>query len=175
MKRLSVLAAAFALLSAAGCGSTSSSTTSPTATTTPLFTAVLSPANEVPPVTNAESVVSGNVTVTLNTNKDSAGNITSANATFAVTLGGFPAGSAVNIAHIHEGATTCACPVVGNTTLAAGDVTVANGLASFTKTAITVDPAVAQRILNTPANFYFNVHTTLSPGGVARGVLVRTQ
>ncbi len=174
MKRLSVLAAAFALLSATGCGS-SSSTTSPTVVTTPLFTAVLSPANEVPPVTNAESVVTGNVTVTLNTNKDSAGNITAASATFAVTLGGFPAGSAVNIAHIHEGASTCACPVVVNTSLAAGEVTVASGLASFTKTNITVDPAVAQRILNNPAGFYFNVHTTLNAGGVARGTLVRTQ
>lgn len=175
MKRLSVFAAAFALLSTVGCGSSSTTTTSPTASTTPLFSAVLSPANEVPPVTNAEAGVTGSVTITLNTTKDGAGNITAASATFAVTLGGFPAGSAVNIAHIHEGSTTCACPVVVNTTLAAGDVTVANGLASFTKTSITVDPAVAQRMLNGPAGFYFNVHSALNPGGVARGALVRTQ
>ena len=175
MKRLSVFAAAFALLSTVGCGSTSSSTTSPTGSTTPLFTAVLSPANEVPPVTNAEAGVTGSVTITLNTTKDGAGNITAASATFAVTLGGFPAGSAVNIAHIHEGSTTCACPVVVNTTLAAGDVTVANGLAAFTKTNITVTPEVAQRILNNPAGFYFNVHSALNGGGVARGVLVRSQ
>ena len=173
MKRLSLLAAAFALLSAA-CGSSSStSTTSPTPTTTPIFSAVLSPANEVPPVTNAESTVTGNATITLNTTKDSAGNITAASATFAVTLGGFPAGSTVNVAHIHEGATTCACPVVVNTTLAAGDVTVTNGLASFTRANVTVTPEVAQRILNNPAGFYFNVHSTLNGGGVARGILTR--
>lgn len=174
MKRLSVFAAAFALLSTVGCGSTSSSTTSPTASATPIFTAVLSPANEVPPVTNAEAGVTGSVTITLNTTKDGAGNITAASATFAVTLGGFPAGSSVNIAHIHEGSTTCACPVVVNTTLAAGDVTAANGLASFTRTNV-VSPEVAQRMLNNPAGFYFNVHSTLNPGGVARGALVRTQ
>ncbi len=174
MKRLSVFAAAFALLSTVGCGSSSTTTTSPTASTTPLFSAVLSPANEVPPVTNAEAGVTGSVTITLNTTKDGAGNITAASATFAVTLGGFPAGSSVNIAHIHEGSTTCACPVVVNTTLAAGDVTVANGLASFTRTNV-VSPEVAQRMLNNPAGFYFNVHSTLNPGGVARGALVRTQ
>lgn len=174
MKRLSVFAAAFALLSTVGCGSSSTTTTSPTASTTPLFSAVLSPANEVPPVTNAEAGVTGSVTITLNTTKDGAGNITAASATFAVTLGGFPAGSSVNIAHIHEGSTTCACPVVVNTTLAAGDVTAANGLASFTRTNV-VSPEVAQRMLNNPAGFYFNVHSTLNPGGVARGALVRTQ
>ena len=174
MKRLPVLAVALALF-AAGCGSTSSSTTSPTtpASTNPVFTAALSPANEVPPVTNAESTVVGAATITLNTTRDSAGNVTAATATFAVTLSGFPAGSSVNIAHIHEGAATCACPVIVNTSLAAGDVTVANGLASFTKTGIVVTPEVAQRIIANPGNFYFNVHTTLNGGGVARGTLVK--
>ena len=172
MNRLSVLAAALAFF-AAGCGSSSSSTTAPTAAGNPIFTASLSPANEVPPVTNAESTVTGNATITLITTKDSAGNVTAATATFAVTLGGFPAGSTVNIAHIHEGATTCACPVVVNTSIAAGQVTVSNGLASFTKDSIVVDPAVAQRIITNPAGFYFNVHSTLNAGGVARGTLTK--
>jgi hypothetical protein len=175
MKRLPVLALAVAVM-AAGCSkdsSTSPSTTTPAAN--PVFSAALSPANEVPPVTNAESVVTGTANITLNTTKDSAGNITAATATFGVTLGGFPAGSSVNIAHIHEGAATCACPVVVNTSLAAGEVTVANGLASFTKSNIVVTPEVAQRIIASPGNFYFNVHSTLNPGGVARGVLVKTQ
>jgi hypothetical protein len=79
----------------------------------------------------------------------------------------------VNIAHIHEGAATCACPVVVNTSLGAGEVTITNGTASFTKAGISVLPEVAQRILNNPAGFYFNVHTTMNPGGVARGVLNR--
>jgi len=164
------LAVLFAL-AATGCSS-SSTPTNPSPTN-PTFTATLSPANEVPPVTNAESTVTGNASITLITTKDAAGNITAATATFVVNLNGFPAGSAVNIAHIHEGATTCACPVVVNTSLAAGEVAISNGTASFTKAGITVDPAVAQRILSNPAGFYFNVHTTLNAGGVARGQLNR--
>src|SRR3954454_22781087 len=117
MKRLSPIAVALALF-AAGCSS--SSTPSTPTPTNPTFTATLSPANEVPPVTNAESTVNGTASITLITAKDAAGNITSASATFVVNLQGFPAGSSVNIAHIHEGATTCACPVVVNTSLAAG-------------------------------------------------------
>src|ERR1051325_5398894 len=103
MKRLSPIAVVLAL-AAAGCSSNSTPTNpSPT---NPTFTAALSPANEMPPVTNAESTVSGNASITLVTAKDAAGNITSASATFVVNLTGFPAGSAVNIAHIHEGAST---------------------------------------------------------------------
>jgi hypothetical protein len=170
MKRLSPIAVVLALV-AAGCSNNNSPT--PTPPTNPTFTAALSPANEVPPITNAESTVSGNATITLVVTRDAANNITAATATFVVNLQGFPAGSAVNIAHIHEGATTCACPVVVNTSLAAGDVTIVNGTASFTRANITVMPEVAQRILANPAGFYFNVHTTLNAGGVARGQLNR--
>jgi hypothetical protein len=173
MKPVSAFVIALSLL-VAGCGKDSSTPTTPSPSTNPIFVASLSPANEVPPVTNSESSVSGTATITLNTTRDSAGNVTSASATFAVTLGGFPAGSAINIAHIHEGASTCACPVVVNTTLAAGQVTVTNNLASFTKDNIPVTAEVANRIIANPGNFYFNVHSTLNPGGVARGTLVKT-
>jgi len=171
MKRLSPVALAIALC-AAGC-SNSSTTPSSTSPTNPTFTATLSPANEVPPVTNSESTVSGTASITFVTTKDSAGNVTAATVTFVVNLTGFPAGSSVNIAHIHEGAANCACPVVVNTSLGAGEVTIVNGVASFTKAGIAADAAVTQRILNNPSGFYFNVHTTLNPGGVARGVLNR--
>jgi hypothetical protein len=170
MKRSSLLLLALGFF-VAGCGSSS---TSPTTPTNPTFTATLSPANEVPPVTNAESTVTGNATITLVTTKDGAGNVTAATATFVVNLAGFPAGSTVNIAHIHEGGTTCACPVVVNTSLAPGEVTITNGIAAFTKAGITVAPEVAQRLLTNPAGFYFNVHTALNSGGVARGVVART-
>ena len=50
---------------------------------------------------------------------------------------------------------------------------VSSGLASFTKDGIAVDPAVAQRIIANPSGFYFNVHSTLNPQGVARGVLTK--
>jgi hypothetical protein len=80
----------------------------------------------------------------------------------------------VNIAHIHEGGSTCVCPVVVNTLIGPGDVTIVNGIASFTKANISIqDPAIAQRILNNPGGFYFNVHTALNGSGVARGTLTR--
>lgn len=172
MKPLSALAVALAFV-AAGCGSSSSTTPTPVATA-PVFSASLSPANEVPPVTNSESTVTGTANITLNTTKDGSGNVTTASANFAVTLGGFPAGSTVNIAHIHEGAATCVCPVVVSTTIKAGDVTVTNGLSSFTVNNVSVPVDVAQRILANPGGFYFNVHSTLNPSGVARGVLVKS-
>ena len=176
MKRLSALALAVALFAAGcGCSSSTTTTTAPSTAANPIFNALLSPANEVPPVTNAESTVSGTATITFNTTKDSAGNITAATATFAVTLGGFPAGSSVNIAHIHEGASTCVCPVVVNTSLGAGQVSISNGLASFLREGIVVDPAVAQRMIANAGGFYFNVHTTLNGGGAARGQLVKVQ
>jgi hypothetical protein len=173
MKPLSIIAIALSLF-VAGCSDDSSTPNTPSPSTNPIFTASLVPSNEVPPVTNAESTVTGNVTITMTTTRDSGGNITAATANFAVTLGGFPAGSTVNLAHIHPGAAgTNGSPVV-NLALQPGEVTVANGLSSFTKNNITVDPAVANQIVNNPANFYFNVHSTLNPGGFARGQLVKT-
>ena len=169
MTRFSVLAVAAALF-AVGC---SSSSTSPSTPTVPTFTAQISPANEIPAIANAESVVSGNASITFATTRDAAGNITSAQATFVVNITNLPTGSTVNIAHIHECANSCNGSIVVNTTLAPGDVTISNGVASFTKANISADPAVVQRILNNPAGFYFNVHSTLNPGGFARGQLQR--
>lgn len=173
MKRLSVLVCA---LSVSAACSNSSTSPSPNNAVTNVFTAALSPANEVPPVTNGEATVTGSATITLLSTKDSAGNVTGSTATFAVTLQGFPAGSVVNIAHIHEGGSTCVCPVVVNTTLVAGEVSVSGtGTATISKANIGVPAEVAQRLINNAGGFYFNVHSALNPGGVARGTLVKTQ
>lgn len=137
------------------------------------FIAQLSPASEVPPITNAEASGIGTAAITLNLTRDAGGTITAATATFQVTVSGFPAGAMMNIAHIHEGPPTCACPVVVNTTLAAGQLILTNGAGSFTREGINVTPTLAQAIVNNPSNYYFNIHSTLNPGGAARGVLVR--
>jgi CHRD domain-containing protein len=170
MKRMFVLAIAASFFAAA-CGSSSPSSPSPTQ---PTFTAALSPANENPPITGAEASGSGNATITFNTTKDAAGNITAASVTFVVNMQGFPAGTPINIAHIHTGAAGQNGGVLVSTTLAAGEVVLANGSGSFTKT-VSVDPAVAQNIINNPAGFYFNIHSAANPGGVARGQLVKVQ
>jgi CHRD domain len=170
MKRLSILACALSFL-AAGCGSSS---TAPSTPTNPTFTADLRPANEVPPVSNAESTGSGTANITFNVTRDSAGNVTGGTGTFVVTLQGFPPNTPINIAHIHHAAAGTNGAIVFSTTLAAGEVTLANGGGSFTKTGVApADPATIQAIINNPAGFYFNVHSTLNPGGVARGQLVK--
>ena len=160
-------------IAAAGCGKDTPVTPTPPAA--PRFSSTLLPANEVPPVTNADASGSGTVTVTMNTTKDTAGNITAATADFAVTLTGFPAGTTLSAAHIHPGAAgTNGSPAV-NLSLTAGEISLATGSQTFSKLGIVVDPALAQTIINNPAGYYFNVHTTLSPGGAVRGQLVRTQ
>jgi hypothetical protein len=173
MKRL----AAFAVVvSIASWGCSDKTPTSPNALK-PTFTADIRPANEVPPVSNAEASGSGTATITFDVTRDGAGNITSGTATFVVNLTGFPAGTPFNIAHIHTGAAGTTGSIVFSTSLVAGEVVAnAQGAASFTKTNIAPpDVAVMQQIINNPAGFYFNVHSTLNPGGVARGQLVKTQ
>jgi hypothetical protein len=164
------IAAAFAL-AAAGC---SDSPTSPSETST-RFTATLLPANEVPPVSNADASGSGTVTVTLKTTRDSSGNITAATADFEVSLTGFPANTVLTGAHIHQAPAGSNSGVIWNTGLTNGEIVLANGSGSFTKTGTTIGDgaSVAQAIINDPAGFYFNVHTTLNTAGAARGQLVR--
>ena len=173
MKRLSVLAAALAVF-VAGCGSSSTSPTTP-AVSTNTFTATLSPSSEVPPVANAEASGSGTVTATMLSTKDSAGNVAGASITFVVNLSGFPAGTPITGAHIHPGVAGTNGGVIVSAALASGEVVLTNGSGSFTKASIVVSPEVAQQIINTPAAFYFNTHSTLNPGGLARGQLVKTQ
>jgi hypothetical protein len=166
MKRFFVVAVALSLFAAA---CSSSSSTAPSATK-PSFTAALSPANEVPPITNAESVGRGTVTVNFDLTY-SAGTLTASTATFVVNLSGFPPNTPINAAHIHPGAAGVNGSPLVNLGLTSGEVVLANGSGSFTKGPINVLPEVAQQIMNTPSNYYFNVHSTLNPGGVARGQL----
>ena len=140
----------------------------------PRFSATLSPANEVPAVTNAEATASGTATITLNTTKDTAGNITAATADFSVTLSGLPAGTSITAAHIHTGAAGVAGGVLVNPGLTAGEVVVTNGSGSFTKMSVNVTVEQANNIIANPAGFYFNVHSALNGGGLMRGQLVRT-
>ena len=167
--------ACFALLAGLLVSGCSKSSTSPSTTTStgPKFTAALSPANEVPPITNADVTGSGTATVTMTLFKDTAGNITVATADFVVSLTGFPAGTALTGAHIHPGAAGTTGGVIVNTGLTTGEITLTSGAGGITKGSITVDPALAQAIINTPSGYYFNVHTTLNTGGAVRGQLVR--
>jgi hypothetical protein len=146
-----------------------------------VFTAQLTAANEVPPITNAEQNARGDVRITFNLTRDSSNNITAGTATFVVNLNSFPAGSSWTLAHIHVGASGVAGGVVVNTGLTPGTaIALTNGSVSnqtFADRPIVTqgqpDVALINAIINNPAGYYFNVHTALNGNGAVRGQLVR--
>jgi hypothetical protein len=157
-----------------GCGSDDD--TAPSAAAPLVFSTTLSPSNEVPAVTGSESSGRGAVQVQFNVARDASGGISSATANFYFQLTGFPAGTTIVGAHIHPAPAGVNGPVIISTGLtAANTVTLTNGTGDFTFSNIPVDPALAQQILNNPAAFYFNVHSTNNTGGFARGQLQRVQ
>ena len=174
MKYVTSFAFIVSLATVAACGGTSSPS-APSGNSTLTFTAMLNPGEEVPAITGPESAGSGTATITLNVSKDTYGNITSGTAAFAATLTGFPAGTPINMAHIHQASAGQSGSVVVNTTIASGDVSLTGGTGSFNKSGITVPADVASQMMANPSAFYFNVHSTLNPSGVARGQLVRVQ
>jgi hypothetical protein len=142
------------------------------------FTAILLPANEVPPVTNADASASGTMQVTMTVTRDGANNITGATYDFVVNFTGFPANTTLTGAHIHNGPPGVNAGVVVGLPLTATDVALSTGQGTLTKPGLSANnPAnaasVAQGIFNNPGGNYFNVHTTINPGGAIRGPLVR--
>lgn len=174
-KLLSLVVLGAVAISSTACGSTATapSTTTVTLPSSYTFTATLLPSNEVPAVTNAEASGTGTVTITMPVTRDSAGSITAATATFQVSLTGFPAGTTLTGAHIHQAGAGLTAGVIVNTGLTNGEVVLTNGTASFTKSNINVAPDVAQNLVSGSNGFYFNVHSTTNAGGVARGQLVK--
>jgi hypothetical protein len=150
-------------------------TTAPSAA--PLvFSAQLSPTNEVPPVGGTESTGHGAVQVQFDVTRDASGAITAATGTFYFQLTGYPAGTTIVGAHIHPAPAGTNGPVIISTGLASGNtVTLSNGTGEFTFRGVFSDPAVVQQIVNNPAGFYFNVHSPNNPGGFSRGQLARVQ
>ena len=174
MKQLSI--AVLGLLLASGCSSSSSTpSTTTSGNSTIRFTAALSPSQETPPISGAEAAGSGTATIDLNITRDASNAITAQSMNFQVNMTGFPSTTVVNIAHIHTGATGVAGPILVSTTVAAGEVVLTNGAGSFSRTGVTggLSASVAQSIIDNPAGFYFNVHTTANPGGGMRGQLVK--
>jgi hypothetical protein len=142
-----------------------------------IFTAQMNTANEVPALTDAaEAGCTATGVITLDLTRDSAGTITAATANFRAALTGCPAGTVLRAAHIHTGAAGVAGGVLVNSGLApASAITLANGSGNLDLTNA-VDPqgvSQIQAIIDTPANFYYNIHSNLNPNGVVRGQLVR--
>jgi hypothetical protein len=170
LRPLAVLALGFTLVACE-----TETPASPTSGSSQAFTANLSPANEVPPIANNEAGASGTATITFNLNKDSLGYITSASIDVTVNVTGFPNGTALTGAHIHPGAAGTNGSVFVSLGLSAGDVSFPTGAGSFTRTGIAVSVDQANAILANPGGFYFNIHTSRNPDGVARGQLTPVQ
>jgi hypothetical protein len=170
MKRVFVLLSALVLV--AGC---SDSDTSPAANddNRAQFTANLLTANELTLPGTAEAGASGTAHIDFHLTKDAAGTITAATVDFRVDLTGFPASSAITAAHIHTGAAGVNGAILVPADVSAGQVTLTNGVGTFTRINLPITAANAQAIINNPPGFYFNVHTSANPGGVMRGQLVR--
>jgi CHRD domain len=173
MKRFAIMTA-MAML-AAGCGSSNPNTPS-TPPNSVTFTAALSPANEVPPVTNADASATGTGTFKMDLTRDSSGAITAATATFIFSVSGFPANTNIILGHIHTGGPGgTGNPVVNTGLTAASPIVLPNGSATNQTIAnIPVNPvSVAQQIIDNPNGFYYNLHTLNNPGGAIRAQLVK--
>ncbi len=173
MKRVITL---FALIILGGvvaaCGDYNAVTTPSDASST-TFTAVLLPANEVPPITGDEAGGSGTATLTFNLSKDASGYVTAATLDVTANVTGFPPGTALTASHLHPGATGANGGVFVSLGLSAGEVTFPGGSGSFSKRGITLTVDQANSILANPGAFYLNIHTAANPNGVARGQLTR--
>jgi hypothetical protein len=142
-----------------------------------IFTAQMNTANEVPALTDP-SEAGGTATgvITFDLTRDSAGTITAATVNFRASLTGFPAGTFLRAAHIHTGAAGVSGGVLIDSGLTSTPgVTLANGTGNLdlNNTVSAQGVSQIQAIIDTPGNFYYNIHSNLNPTGVVRGQLVR--
>lgn len=158
---------------------TVAATAAPTATpaTKLTFTADLKPESEVPPVPNDEKVGTGKATVTFDLTRDATGKITAAKASANFTLTAFPVTTAILLAHIHgpdAPAGVVASPKFGFKTDSDNPILLTTGGTTYSKADVTItDVELLQKMIDDPSKFYFNVHSKLNPGGVARGQMTK--
>jgi CHRD domain-containing protein len=130
-----------------------------------VFTAQLFASNEVPPISNADSTATGFVTVTV----DTATNLYR----FDWSVAGV-ASPVIILSHIHEAPAGVNGPVRVDSGISPGaPIPVVSGTAVFNRAGLVGPADVTTRLLANPAGFYFNIHSSLNPGGVVRGQLVR--
>jgi hypothetical protein len=136
------------------------------------FRPALSPADEVPAVTDVDGQAAALITV--NVNRDDSGKITSGAVTFEVNYR-FAGGATIVGMHIHSGAAGANGPVVISAGIA-NPITNSGGRGTLFRRAEipgtdTVGLAALQGLMTDPSGYYINIHTPAHPAGVMRGQL----
>ena len=140
------------------------------------FSAVLSPANEVPPIANSEQGAQGTMQVQFNVTRDAAGAITAATADFYLSASALAPNTTLIGAHIHNGAAGVNGPVLVSTGLTTAlTKELPDGRGELVVRGVVVQPSVAQGNIDNPSGYYFNIHSPTNPSGFVRGQLRRVQ
>ncbi len=137
------------------------------------FRTMMSPANEVPPVTGLQASAMGNAHI--NALRDRSGNVTAARFVFDVNYR-FPGETTFTGLHVHDAAAGVNGPVTINSNIAAGERSVVSpgGFGNIWRPInITGGQPLASlnALLRNPENHYLNLHTTVHPGGAVRAQL----
>ncbi|BDC51494.1 hypothetical protein F183_A38100 [Bryobacterales bacterium F-183] len=138
------------------------------------YRVILSPANEVPPVSLAAT---GGAFVFLHVVRDAQGEVISGSVDFQVRYN-FPSPQTITAMHIHAGAAGANGPVVidsGTAQIPDATTGVIPTLQAQVSTSTTAALNAVKGILADPSQYYLNVHTTANPAGVFRGQLIRAQ
>lgn len=138
------------------------------------FRAVLSAANEVPPV---DLAASGTATVWLHVVRNAAGEIQSGSVDFIIRYR-FPAPITFTGLHIHSGRAGANGPVVLNSSLTRVEDAPADGVLRFQGQILPTNSAgvaALRGVMENPEAYYVNLHTTANPGGAIRGQVDRAQ
>jgi hypothetical protein len=142
---------------------------------TTVFKALMSPDNEVPPV-NAPGT-SGFATITVKVTRNAAGNINAATVIFEIDYT-LPGPTTFTGLHIHNAPAGQNGSIVINTGISAANPVNASGSGRLTRVVDYASDATALRfvagLLETPENYYVNIHSTTATGGLMRAPLLRT-
>lgn len=144
------------------------------------FRGNMSPANEVPPVTNESAAATGRATIAFHLRRNDAGAIVSGVVDFDVDYN-FPVPVTVRGWHIHEGAAGVNGPVRIDTGLSATSTVELSGTGNLFRQVViasTADPltlAALGGVRANPAGWYLNMHTTVNTGGLFRDQLTRME
>ncbi|MFN0085027.1 MAG: CHRD domain-containing protein [Blastocatellia bacterium] len=135
-------------------------------------TVMMSPANEVPPITGLAATAG--MEVTLNITRDGTGAITGGTARFLGSVA-FPGSITITGLHIHEGVTGANGGVrIDSGLSAANPLILATGAGLIDRTSANItDAALLTRLLTTPTGFYVNLHTSVNPAGAVRAQIIK--